>query len=526
MTYDVILLATAPISDNSTRPYGPYRLASELRSKGYSVLVLNHAIFLDMDIFIQILKLAIGDNTLCFGISTSWFMHHLKTGAFYEYETDYPDGDIFDLKEIGMFDKVKNSVMYKFSQENPNIVIDAVKKIKPDIKVVIGGHDSHTYSSTATNADHIFIGYSENQFPMYIDSIANRHISTFGKIISFDAKGLNGSFDFRSAVVNYDETDLIQKNEVLLLETTRGCIFNCSFCSYPHRGSKTKDFIRYKESIKTELLQNYENWGTTKYIIVDDTFNDHTEKLELIAEVVKELPFKISCWAYCRLDLIGVHPEQAQLMKDIGIKEILYGLETWNEPTAKLIKKGNSNDKKIKGMKVAREVWGDEVAIACSMVVGLPQDTKQSWYDFEKFFKTEGYKYINGVYPGELWVRGEDESFNIRRITNNMSDIEKDPKKYGYTFPHLEQGQPHRWVRSGGDINTFEEAQKLAECLNDSFSEHNSKFLSPLNIGEAIDDMHKEDSDSEFKSPYHVIYKWCHNKYFPFLINYLKENHD
>lgn len=528
MSYDVILLANAPITMLSTRTYGPYRLASELRTKGYSVLVINHVEFLDMNTFIKILKLAVGDNTLCVGFSTSWFISATGLGDFNEYEVDYPNGDIWNLKKNGIFSLIENGIMYKFSQEETDTVIDAIKKIKPDVKVVIGGHDSHAYISKSKKIDHIFIGYSENQFPMYIDSLVNNHISNFAKIIDFDAKGLIGDFDFRNSVVSYDETDFIQKNEVLLLETTRGCIFNCSFCSYPHRGSKTKNFIRYKDSIKTELLQNYEKWGTTKYIIVDDTFNDHTEKLELIADVVKELPFSLKCWAYCRVDLIGVYPEQAQLMKDIGIKEILWGLETWDENTAKLVKKGNSNDKKIKGMRIAKEVWGDEVAIAASMVVGLPQDTRKSWDEFEKFLEEEGHLYLDGIYPGELWIRADDEFSEMRKSWNNMADIEKDPKKYGYSFPYVEQGQIHRWVRSGGDINSFEEAQELSNELNNRFEKYNSKFLSKLNEVEAINDMKSEVYpdiyDKNHGDPkWEIIHRWCHEKYFPFLINYLQE---
>jgi radical SAM superfamily enzyme YgiQ (UPF0313 family) len=71
------------------------------------------------------------------------------------------------------------------------------------------------------------------------------------------------------------------------------------------------------------------------------------EKLELINEVIKELPFKpIFSWAYARVDLIGQHPKQAQLLKDIGIKELYYGLETWNDITAKAIRKGGKKSRK------------------------------------------------------------------------------------------------------------------------------------------------------------------------------------
>ena len=117
MTYDVILVATSPMFNASTRSYGPYRLASELRLKGYSVLVINHAMFLDIDVFLKILNLAIGNNTLCVGISTSWFMNVSQVGNMRDDRVDFPDGDTWYLKKEGKFHLVENSVMYKFSKK-------------------------------------------------------------------------------------------------------------------------------------------------------------------------------------------------------------------------------------------------------------------------------------------------------------------------------------------------------------------------------------------------------------------------
>jgi radical SAM superfamily enzyme YgiQ (UPF0313 family) len=90
------------------------------------------------------------------------------------------------------------------------------------------------------------------------------------------------------------------------------------------------------------------------------------------------------------MDLFHTHPEQIQLMKDIGVTEVYYGLETWHDKTARVINKGGKIKNKIAAMKNAKEIWGDDVYITVGLVMGLPHDTIQSVEDACEWFKTEG----------------------------------------------------------------------------------------------------------------------------------------
>jgi hypothetical protein len=520
MCYDVILFSAPPIFDDYTRAVGPHRLASELRSKGYSVLIINHTSVLDWQNFTEILDLAIGNNTLCVGFSVTWFYEKkLEVGHGGWNITDidhYDDKDLWGLKSNNL-DWMYETVMYRMSQGDTAPFVNYIKNINLKTKVVVGGATAHDYISDK-NFDNIFIGFSENQFIEYIDRLAGKNLKIFNRIVNYDTKGNIGDFDFRNAIVKYDESDFLFPDEILLIEFTRGCIFNCSFCSYPHRAQKTKDFIRYKESIKEELTTNYEKWGITNYTIVDDTFNDHTEKLQLIAEVIRELPFKPKFWAYCRIDLIQRWPEQAQLMYDIGVKEILYGMETWHDETAKIIKKGATREKKIEGFKIAKSIWKDEVSITATMIVGLPKDTLQSFIDFREWFLEEGHNYINGIYPGALVLRNEDPNTTIKFI----SDMEKNIGNYGYSF--LDKEKPYNWTREGGDINTFEQADNFAREYELEFDRYNATSVLHHQI-QTTACMQKMAVLGKINScnAFEISNAYCKTNYFPSLINYLKD---
>ena len=48
--------------------------------------------------------------------------------------------------------------------------------------------------------------------------------------------------------------------------------------------------VHTEEDLYIEMMENYNKWGTTNYIISDDTFNDRDSKIERLARVVERLP--------------------------------------------------------------------------------------------------------------------------------------------------------------------------------------------------------------------------------------------
>jgi radical SAM superfamily enzyme YgiQ (UPF0313 family) len=463
MTYDVVFFTDTPSTDWFSRGYGAYRLSSEIRKHGYSALTVDFTSSLDFDTFKEIIDKSVNKDTLMVGFSVTWFPYRHKKIKNPRY--------VVGPKSLGLDSMIDfhpeqhswyyDSLSYNFSQGDINQYIDYIKQVNSKCKVVVGGAKSNEYVFEP-KIDNVFIGYSENMIIDYLNSISNRgQKRIFNKIINYDVKGQSGEFVFNQSTTNYVDTDCIRNNEILTFEFSRGCIFNCAFCSYPHRNQDTREYVKYKEVIYNELLDNYEKYGAYRYVITDDTFNDYTEKLILINEVIQTLPFKPEFWAYVRLDLISRHPEQAQLLKDIGVKEAYYGLETWNDKTAKDIKKGGSLKKKIEGMRIAKECWGDDVFIVSSIIIGLPNDTVESVNNSVEWYINEGHKYIDLFAYISLTLYHPDETWDYKF----HSDIEDDLEKYRYTFKDPEN-EPFEWNRNDdGDITSKTQADNLMiEC--------------------------------------------------------------
>ena len=195
-------------------------------------------------------------------------------------------------------------------------------------------------------------------------------------------------FDFRNERVNYVPEDFWNAEDAMGIEFGRGCIFKCKFCAYPLIGKKKGDnsFLRNKECIKAELQQNYDLYGTTKYVIIDDTFNEQTVKLEAIAEAIEELnlPVKLQFSSFIRIDLIAAFPQQLDLLKRINVCAWFLGVESLNYESAKSIGKGCPKEKVFETIEKSKEVFGGSLSVYGSFIAGLPHDNRETMDEWTK----------------------------------------------------------------------------------------------------------------------------------------------
>lgn len=509
MGFNVVLFNDSEVKFGFTRSSGAYCIASVLEEQGYETLVVNYSMAIDWNKFKTIIDLSVDENTLIVGFSVNWF-----------------DSQVDIFPEYAEWEK--KSLSINFQKKNLQPFTDYIKSINSKTKIIIGGFNSHRYINEAA-VDNVFIGYSESQILDYANSISNtgpRRI--FNKIINYDTKAKN--YNFNSSSIKYSAYDLIHPEELLFIEFARGCIFKCAFCTFPLIGSKTVDYLKYQEVVYNELLTNYEKWGTTNYFIVDDTFNDSVEKLKAISEVIDRLPFKPTFGSYIRIDLFASHPEMANLLKNIGLKFALYGLETWNTDTAKIIKKGGSRERKIKALKIAKDCWGSDIAINANLIVGLPNDTTESFDEFITWYKEEGFNYIDHVVVNSLHLSPNDDK---NPYTIYLSDIDVNKEEYGYSFENdekIDERIDHlggRWEKTDkdtGNIRSRDQASKLARSYYSKIEEIQKQTFSPtrLTSPKLLNKLREKFKVDSFL-PERIIYKIFESDYYPRLIQMLED---
>jgi hypothetical protein len=416
MKYDIILFTDCNTRLYHAKTLGVHRIATELRDHGYSVKILDFlsSWLKEPATLFKLLNSIIGPNTLFIGFSGVFLSNGLSKNpkSFKEYVealwTGWPDVD-----------------------EKRQIFFQAVRKMFPQVKLVYGGISTDGQIKTvAPGLDYVIRGLADNTVIDLANHLRNgtplKFMLSHGtKIIDYDTKAL--SFDFAHSRVEYVPEDNIVQGQVLPIETSRGCLFKCSFCDFPLIGRKKgdPDYHKTVDVIAGELKKNWEDHRVSSYMIIDDTFNETTGKIEnlLRARDLAGVDMKFS--AFIRADLLGRYPEQIKLLNDLGMITCILGIETFDAESGKAIGKSTAPER-IKEILYMMKDQTNPPQIQSGFIIGLPNDnpkTLEQWLP---------------------WI--DDPNCPIDKIHSNTlqlgsgSDISVNPEKYGYTITNPQTG--------------------------------------------------------------------------------------
>lgn len=412
------------------RSVGPYLLKHELKKRGYSSQVIDYCQHWSPEMILELFKKFVTDNTVCLALSSTFWYD--ETQYFYTYDNGIP----------------------------PNIYqgVKLIKKEFPNIKIALGGAHSGYMHKRIEDVDCIFIGESEDTFCEVIDHWVKGSPEPFREINIATKKivyrdPINKTYQIQNCNFQWEDEDCIVDKEVLPLETARGCIFKCKFCAYPHLGKKKFDYLKPNQVIKDYLQRNYDKWGVTSYIMLDDTFNDSEQKIDGFLEVTRSLPFKIEYAAYIRADLVHRFDGMAEKLAETGLRGAFFGLESLHPKASVIVGKGWSG-KEAKDFipHLVHNIWKNKITGHCGLIVGLPGETSE---DLSKSLAWANTNSINVIFFG-LQVA------NKLHERSYVSEFERNAKDYGFLFDENGQWYNDLWSRK----TVIEESARLNKVRN------------------------------------------------------------
>jgi len=415
----IVILTTNTDPIRQVRYLGPYQIAWWMRTNGYSTQVLDYLYFMTKDQRLNLFKKFITTETKVVGYapfallgSNQKFVHGEKL--------------ILDI-------------------------LNEVREHFPWVKIVIGGVWAVNWLNSnirkgTQKVDAVFKNEAEHSFLEYCNYVFRGEPHP-PFTLENDAKVIypTKTYDIQACTMHYEKNDFIMPNESVPLELSRGCIFKCKFCQYPNIGKDKDDFNKSIENIKSSLIYNYENFGTTRYHLSDDTLNSHRERTQKFYEMTKTLPFKIEYVGYVRLDLLYIWPEQQESLPGSGLVSCHFGIESFDPESCKIVGKGWGAKNNKNSLKDIRSKWGDDVILNCSMIAGLGKETEKDWEEAQEWFKH------NKIH---------DWFFNPLSIHKGLqySEFEKNYEKYGYRFidnsnwnwvsDHMTRERASEWVKN------------------------------------------------------------------------------
>jgi radical SAM superfamily enzyme YgiQ (UPF0313 family) len=424
---------------NQSRPYGIYVLASFLRRNNIKTQTIWGWSNISYDIFVEFCQKFLNEQVKVVGISSTLLSDPQNPKLFFGCPVE---------------------------ESRKRFLL--IKQLAPNAKIVVGG--SQVMYGAINNLPELefidlFVKGQGEQALLELVNSKNTTLTTESLTPPLTSDLVYSFNDFNTVPTIFDRSDCIMPNEGLAIEFARGCIFNCSFCSYELRGKRPGDYIKTKNTLREELLQNYYNHGTTHYYTTDDLINDSEEKVNMLYEVSQSLPFKLQYIGCLRLDLIRRFPDTAKKLIDSGMIACFFGIETIDSTSGKRVGKGLGLDRINEAVDICNEAWNGRMYADGSFILGLPNhnlDTKDQlieWLDSDR-----ARKLIKKITMHPLFI--------TPRL--GLSDIDKNPEKFGYSLNESPLNVKVLERYSGG-MNWKTDAYSFYQAILDS-SEVQHKF--------------------------------------------------
>ncbi len=181
----------------------------------------------------------------------------------------------------------------------------------------------------------------------------------------FPARDLLPMKQYQSEMAGLPITNLI---------TSRGCPFNCYFCSSSRFGG-LKWRYRSAQSIVDEMEVLYHDYGYRAFAFMDDNFTLSRRRVMAFAdELEKRKMTDIIWWCFSRVDILIRNEDMVKRMAEVGAFQIFLGLESHNEDMLDDYGKNIGNREQEQAITLLRK-YG--ISIHGSFIVGDIHETKQ-----------------------------------------------------------------------------------------------------------------------------------------------------
>ncbi|MCK9458629.1 MAG: B12-binding domain-containing radical SAM protein [Proteobacteria bacterium] len=278
-------------------------------------------------------------------------------------------------------ENIEDSDVFCFSAVHPTYLscVEIAKKIKlkHNKQIIIGGPAATLSKDTIDPVfDSVFVGQAEDTILDYVKDFENNSIKKF--YTQSKNVDINSLLPLREILpISYIKTDSIFSSGTSFKDGgstsimfSRGCPFNCAFCSSVKLYNRKINF-RSLESIKKEITQIKEVYGIHQFRVQDDTFTINRKYLKSLAELLKDLDIYYRCST--RIDAID--DETMSWLYDSGCREIGIGIEAADNSVLAKMSKGITVEQAKNAMLAMKKY---PIKIRQFFMIGLPYDSEET----------------------------------------------------------------------------------------------------------------------------------------------------
>lgn len=277
---------------------------------------------------------------------------------------------------------------YIWNIEETIKLISMLKKIKPELKIILGGpevsYDISYWLDRLHDVDYIVIGEGEETFKQLLDNMKSGEDLQSIPGLAFQTEEGKQVINPQRNKLNLQESPSPFRFEediphlskrVTYIETSRGCPFSCQFCL-----SSIEVGVRYfnKEKIKEDIRYLMNN-GAKTIKFVDRTFNiSRSYAMEMFQFLIDEhLPGTVFQF---EITADIMRPEVIQFLNDHAPKGLFrfeIGVQSTNDATNELVMRKQNFQKLTRTVTMVKE--GGKIDQHLDLIAGLPEEDYNSF---------------------------------------------------------------------------------------------------------------------------------------------------
>ncbi len=386
-------------------------------------------------------------------IHTSLALRYLKSFAQDEFEVDIAEYTIKDPSmgiAADLFSKKPDVIgfsCYIWNIEETIVVVDMLRKVLPDVKIMLGGpevsYDTEYWMNRLSSVDFIVMGEGEETFRDLLRQIAGerKYHFVFGIAYRKDGQAVitppRPKLDL-NVIPSPHRFDLdipSMRNRVVYFETSRGCPFSCQFCL-----SSIEVGVRYfdMERVKADLAYLIDS-GAKLIKFVDRTFNIKREyALEIFQFLIDN---HRGCVFQFEITADIMRPEVLDFLAENappGVFRFEIGVQSTNDPTNLAVQRRQNFTKLTRTVVKVKE--SGKIDQHLDLIAGLPHE------DYDTFRKT-----FNDVFA----LRPEELQLGFLKMLRGTG-LRNDAAKFGYVYS---ERAPYEML--GNDLMPFADIVRI-----------------------------------------------------------------
>lgn len=285
---------------------------------------------------------------------------------------------------------------YLWNIERTLWVAEQLKQRRPDVRILLGGPEitqDNAWVLEHPAVDWFVIGEGEATFAELLRELRDhpdlvrpvpglwtrRLRDRRRRLPVVNGADLPGDFQPRLPLAELDVVSSpylagildVAEEQMMFLETLRGCVFKCKFCYYP---KSYETLHRVSEQKVLANLEHARQRNAREVVLLDPTLNQGRNFDAFVELLIRGNPQRQFTY-FGELRAEGITTKTARLLRQANFAEVEIGLQSIDPQTMELMDRRNNLRAVERGIAALR---GEGIHVKIDLIIGLPGDTVAS----------------------------------------------------------------------------------------------------------------------------------------------------